>query len=94
LSDQGKEVAIVDKTSTRAFGDRVSVADVPSSDALRNAVPEGAVLVNLAVEHRDDVRPKRLYNEVNMGGAKNLCRIALGKNINKIIFSSTVAIYG
>ncbi len=52
------------------------------------------VLINLAAEHRDDVKPVSKYDEVNVNGAKNICSFCTDKNINKIIFTSSVAIYG
>ena len=51
-------------------------------------------MINLAAEHRDDVRPASLYDEVNVEGAKNLCKVAREKNIMKIIFTSSVVTYG
>jgi nucleoside-diphosphate-sugar epimerase len=51
-------------------------------------------LINLAAEHRDDVRPLSLYDEVNVDGARNLCELARAKGINKIVFTSSVAVYG
>ena len=51
-------------------------------------------MYNLAAEHRDDVRPRSLYDEVNVEGAKNVCRVAEEKGINRIIFTSSVAVYG
>jgi nucleoside-diphosphate-sugar epimerase len=52
------------------------------------------VIINLAAEHRDDVRPLSLYEDVNVGGAKNVCAVAQEKGIKTIIFTSTVAVYG
>jgi nucleoside-diphosphate-sugar epimerase len=52
------------------------------------------VIVNLAAEHRDDVRPVNLYDEVNVGGARNVCAVAREQNVRTIIFTSTVAVYG
>ncbi len=52
------------------------------------------VFVNLAAVHRDDVRPLSLYAEVNVGGAVNLCDAARKHNVDKIIFTSSVSIYG
>ncbi len=50
-------------------------------------------IINLAAVHRDDER-KEDYHKVNVEGARNICDIASRKSINKIIFTSTVAIYG
>lgn len=52
------------------------------------------VLINLAAVHRDDVRPLSLYDDVNVGGARSVCEAARKHNITKIIFTSSVAIYG
>jgi nucleoside-diphosphate-sugar epimerase len=59
-----------------------------------DAISNTDILINLAAVHRDDVRPLSLYDDVNVGGAKTLCEAARKFNINKIIFTSTVAIYG
>lgn len=67
-----------------------NICDVSALDAISNAT----VLINLAAVHRDDVRPLSLYDDVNIGGAKTLCNAARKFNINKIIFTSSVAIYG
>jgi nucleoside-diphosphate-sugar epimerase len=52
------------------------------------------VIINLAAVHRDDIKPISKYDEVNVDGAKNVCEIANKYGINKIIFTSSVAIYG
>ena len=54
----------------------------------------GDIILNLAAEHRDDVKPIQKYYEVNVEGAKNLCSIANKNNIKTIIFTSSVAVYG
>ena len=50
--------------------------------------------MNLAAEHRDDVRPISLYDEVDVGGAQNVCAAANELGIECIIFTSYVSIYG
>ena len=85
---------IIDKSPSQAFPDYVQLADVRSLDSLRQSIPENAQLINMAVEHRDDVRPLSLYNAVNVGGARHLCIVARVKNINTIVFTSSVAVYG
>ena len=86
--------SIVDKAQSRAYPDFVKLADVRSLDALREAIPDDGVIINLAAEHRDDVRPLSLYDDVNVGGARNICTVAREKGTKTIVFTSTVAVYG
>lgn len=88
------EGRILDKAPSQPFPDLCTVCDVRDVESLRNALPEESILINLAAEHRDDVQPRSLYNEVNVEGARNLCTVAREKNIRTIIFTSTVAVYG
>jgi nucleoside-diphosphate-sugar epimerase len=90
----GQPFNIVDRAPSRAFPDHVQLADVRSLDALRQSITDNDPLINLAAEHRDDVRPLSLYDEVNVGGARNLCIVAREKNVRTIVFTSTVAVYG
>jgi nucleoside-diphosphate-sugar epimerase len=85
---------IFDKASSAAFPDRCLKGDVRNIEDLRTHVIDGAVLINLAAEHRDDVRPLSLYDDVNVGGARNICQVATEKNVKTIIFTSSVAVYG
>jgi GlcNAc-P-P-Und epimerase len=88
------ECNIIDKNSSNEFPDLVKKSDVRSVEQLRVAIKDGAVIVNLAAEHRDDVRPLSLYDDVNVGGAENICTVAREKGVKTIIFTSTVAVYG
>jgi nucleoside-diphosphate-sugar epimerase len=85
---------IVDKVKSQSFAELTRVADVRSIDALRTEITADSVLVNLAAEHRDDVTPRSLYDEVNVGGAHNVCQVASEKQISTIVFTSSVAVYG
>lgn len=94
LSTGGQQFHIIDKARSQAYSDLTKIADVRSIAALREAVPEGASIVNLAAEHRDDVSPRSLYDEVNVQGARNICTVAREKQVRCIVFTSSVAVYG
>lgn len=85
---------IFDKKLSSSFAGLTLLGDVRSLEDLENNIPQNSVIINLAAEHRDDVKPLNLYEEVNVGGAINICSVAREKNINKIIFTSSVAVYG
>lgn len=88
------DVRILDKSPSRAYPDLARLCDVRSLTQLRESISEKSILINLAAEHRDDVSPSTLYDEVNVGGAKHLCIVAREKNIKKIVLMSSVAVYG
>lgn len=85
---------IIDKAPSKSFQDLVVICDVRSIDHLRLALSDQSVIINLAAEHRDDVHPGSLYRQVNVDGAINICNVAREKSIQKIIFTSSVAVYG
>ena len=88
------EVKILDKVVSKAFLEDTNLGDVRSIDQLREFIDNESIIINLAAEHRDDVRPLSLYDDVNVGGAKNICAASREKNIRTIIFTSSVAVYG
>lgn len=88
------DVKIIDKKLSKQFPTKSIVSDVRVINDLRSCLSEDSVLINLAAEHRDDVTPKTLYDETNVQGARNICEVSREKNIKKIVFTSSVAVYG
>ena len=94
LLKSGLTVRIVDKRISAAYPALCSTADVRDMPALRAALQGAHVVYNLAAEHKDNVRPRSLYDEVNVQGARNVCRITAELAIPTIVFTSSVAVYG
>jgi nucleoside-diphosphate-sugar epimerase len=94
LLASGHEVTILDKAPSARFSELVILADVRDLDAVRSAMDGVDAVYLLAAEHRDDVRPSSLYYDVNVGGAKNTARAAVERGVRRIVFTSTVAVYG
>jgi len=94
LLDAGHTVTIVDKNDSAKYPELRKVGDVRNVDDLVETCRGCDTIYNLAAEHKDDVRPLSLYDDVNVQGARNVCIAAEQLGIKKIIFTSTVAIYG
>jgi nucleoside-diphosphate-sugar epimerase len=90
----GQAVRIVDKRISAAYPALCSTADVRDASALRTALRGAGVIFNLAAEHKDNVRPRALYDEVNVQGARNVCQVAAELAIPALVFTSSVAVYG
>lgn len=89
-----KNIRIFDKNISTTYPLASFIGNVKSIDDLSDFLSPDSIIINLAAEHRDDVSPTSLYDEVNINGAKNICDVARKKNINTIIFTSSVAVYG
>lgn len=73
--------------------DNVTYLDVEDKQSLEQ-LDGFESIINLAAVHRDDIRPITRYDDVNIQGAVNVCEAAIKYNIRKIVFTSSVAIYG
>lgn len=94
LQTTGHNITIFDKNPSLVHQSIVRLGDVRDQGAL-NTVMSGMDLVyNLAAEHRDDVTPTSLYYDVNVQGAINIVTAADLNGVKKIIFTSSVAVYG
>jgi len=94
LLKEGHKVAIYDKQKSETYPDLCIVADVRDKEQLTRSMHDVNAVYHLAAEHRDDVQPTSLYYEVNVGSAENIVYALKKNNVNRLIFTSTVAVYG
>lgn len=93
LAEHQVPFEIIDLKESRRFPERYKTGDVRDLYSLRNSL-RGDVVVNLAAVHRDDIRDCSEYARTNVLGAENVARVCTEKGIHKIVFTSTVAVYG
>ena len=93
LCREGHEPVILDSCRRGEFADAITEVDIRDSEQLQCSL-KGDVIVHLAAVHRDDVQPLSLYDDVNVHGTENVIAAAEVNNIDNIIFTSSVAVYG
>lgn len=93
LALKQQEFEIIDIKMSNQFPEKCKIADVREIDSLRANIT-GDVVVNLAAVHRDDIRDTSAYYKTNVDGAANVALVCSENGIKKIIFTSTVAVYG
>lgn len=84
----------IDKMQSTGFPAITHIANVLDQDALNTLLKGADIVILLAAEHRDDVNPVSLYYDVNVQGMKNTLKAMEKNGIKRIIFTSTVAVYG
>ena len=96
LAEQPEKYTLrnIDKRQSHFFPHVTQLADVRDAEALREKIAGSDVVVLLAAEHRDDVSPVSLYYDVNVGGMKNVLEAMLATGVRRLVFTSSVAVYG
>jgi nucleoside-diphosphate-sugar epimerase len=94
LRGRGHEVSNLDWVDSPAIDRITTIGDVTDAAAVTAASADRDVIVNLAAAHRDDVRPVSLYDRVNVDGARAVVAAAESNGIARILFTSSVAVYG
>ena len=88
-----QDFEIIDIKLSNQFPEKCKIADVRDRESLRATIT-GDVLIHLAAVHRDNVRDKMEYHRTNVEGTENVATVCEEKGIQKIVFTSTVAVYG
>ena len=94
LTEQGHEIVILDVKPSETYPAQSKIVDICDKQAVADALTGVEAIYHLAAEHRDDVSPISKYYDVNVAGGQNVIDAAVAHNINRIIFTSSVAVYG
>ncbi len=94
LKQQDISLLNIDKNDSHFYPEVTTIADVRDKEKLDSLLKGQDLVVLLAAEHRDDVSPVSLYYDVNVDGTRNVLEAMDRCGIKKIIFTSSVAIYG
>ena len=94
LSNSQIKFTISDIKESKSFTEKFIPADIRDFEQLNMALSGCDTVLNLAAVHRDDVTDIDDYYSTNVEGAKRLCEVCKKQNINKIVFTSSVAVYG
>jgi nucleoside-diphosphate-sugar epimerase len=75
----------------------IRVGDVCDGQTVRAAVAGARVVVHLAAllhQYEDAAGEDRHYERINVGGTENVVRAAIAENVERVVFLSTISVYG
>lgn len=88
------EVKNVDLVQSHFFPGLTVIGDVRDQAQMDRELAGADVVVLLAAQHRDDVSPVSLYYDTNVGGMEVTLRAMERNGVKRIVFFSSVAVYG
>lgn len=84
----------IDIQSSHFFQEYTVRGDVRDFNSINSLLTETDLVVLLAAQHRDDVTPTSLYYDTNVEGMKNVLKAMECNGVKRMVFFSSVAIYG
>ena len=84
----------VDLLPSHFFNDLTEIGDVRNQEQMDRMLAGSDVVVLLAAQHRDDVFPTSLYYDTNVGGMEVTLNAMEKNGIKRLVFFSSVAVYG
>ena len=88
------QIRNIDIQPSHFFPEITVTGDVTDSSSLNGLLTDTDAVVLLAAQHRDDVTPTSLYYDTNVEGIKNVLKAMELNGVKRIVFFSSVAIYG
>ena len=84
----------IDLQPSHFFGQYTTIGDVRDQKQMDKELADTDLVVLLAAQHRDDVSPVSLYYDTNVKGMENTLKAMEKNGVKRIIFFSSVAVYG
>jgi len=97
LLDESKdqyELKNIDLLQSHFFPQYTIIGDVRKQEQMNKEFEGSDLVVLLAAQHRDDVTPTSLYYDTNVGGIKVTLQAMEKNGIKRLVFFSSVAVYG
>lgn len=91
---KGYDFRIVDIRESHFFNDITTIGDVRNQQQMDSALAGTDLVILLAAQHRDNVTPTSLYYDTNVGGMRTTLRAMERNGVKRILFFSSVAVYG
>lgn len=91
---QKYELKNIDLLPSHFFNDITVIGDVREQAEMDEKLQGYDLVVLLAAQHRDDVTPTSLYYDTNVGGMKVTLEAMEKNGIKRLVFFSSVAVYG
>lgn len=91
---QKYELENIDLLPSHFFNDITVIGDVREQEQMDEMLQGYDLVVLLAAQHRDDVTPTSLYYDTNVEGMKVTLKAMEKNGIKRLVFFSSVAVYG
>lgn len=88
------ELKNIDLLPSHFFNEITVIGDVRNQEQMDMELKGADVVVLLAAQHRDDVSPVSLYYDTNVGGMEVTLKAMEKNGCRRIVFFSSVAVYG
>lgn len=88
------EMKNIDLLPSHFFNEITTIGDVRDQEQMNKELADHDIVILLAAQHRDDVSPTSLYYDTNVGGMEKTLKAMEANGIKRLIFFSSVAVYG
>lgn len=90
----GYNLKNVDILQSHFYPQITSIGDVRIQESMDKELDNTDCVILLAAQHRDDISPTSLYYDTNVEGLKTTLKAMEKNGIKRIVFFSSVAVYG